>query len=112
MTTLADVIALHGVSGDPKTHETVCYCGWTSGRMRLGQPLLAHRDGAEHLAQVIRDHLTALAGDAGVREVAGGRLLEHHREENPGVEYVGPEEPEGFVCCADAAVAAFLGCVG
>ena len=113
MTTLAEVLDGHYpapiVDGSIIDHG--CCCGWASGLSWKSGWGDAH---SEHIAQVIRDHLTALAGDAGVREVVvraledetGRQMLAAWKGEIPAesVEFDFPAD-------ADAAVAAFLGCV-
>ena len=99
--TLADVLDGHYpapiVDGSIINHG--CCCGWASGLSLKSEWGGAHR---EHVAQAIRDHLTALAGDAGVREVVSSVVHEAR------VSRLTPPDPSAV----NRAVAAFLGCVG
>ena len=107
MTTLAEVLFAH-------TGET-CGSGCAEGfGYHDCDSTEERRRGCDHLAQVIRDHLTALAGDAGVREVVV-RALEDETGRQMLAAWKGeiPAESVEFDFPADAAaaVAAFLGCV-
>ena len=124
--TLAEVLMGHGEGNGWQLDETDhlvydCECGTTSPPLALVEGCLdaaavnaAARWHADHVAQVIRDHLTALAGDAGVREVVV-RALEDETGRQMLAAWKGeiPAESVEFDFPADAAaaVAAFLGCV-
>jgi len=99
--TLADVIDSHGKIGYDDAEG--CECGTET-------PIATHMQHAEHLAQAIRDHLTALAGDAGVREAVADRLMVLDGKK-PGQEKLTDKGRAKWGGRADAAVAAFLGCV-
>ena len=92
--TLAEVLDPHTVTYPVAAGWKCCLCGWEG--IRVG----------DHLADIIRDHLTALARDAGVREVVGAAVA---------LTAVGSGDDEAemhvYQRDADAAVAAFLGCV-
>jgi len=119
VTLLADVLMGHGEGNGWQLDETDhlvydCECGTISPPLALVEGCLdaaavnaAARWHADHVAQVIRDHLTALAGDAGVRESVGASVA---------LTAVGSGDDEAemhvYQRDADAAVAAFLGCVG
>lgn len=97
--TLADVLDPHTVTYPVAAGWKCCLCGWEG--VRVG----------DHLADIIQHHLTALAGDARVREAVAYSIID-----TSGDTYANPltravmadiRKPS-----ADAAVAAFLGCVG
>ena len=131
--TLADVLMGHGEGNGWQLDETDhlvydCECGTISPPLALVEGCLdaaavnaAARWHADHVAQVIRDHLTALAGDAGVRESVGraecqlGADEPWPTNESLGGGPTGTRDDECRDACIDQgvdAVAAFLGRVG
>ena len=96
---LAAVLAEHRTAHNPASGGATCSCGWTGAFTRCPT------DTSHHLADVVLDHLAAVASDAAVVEVvaAGIKAGPNGAWTNlPGPVSIAPSH-------ATAALAAFVG---